>query len=1181
MDGLIKLVLIKSAKFDFNEIDIDGNSLFIGANGAGKTTLLRAILYFYTADSRSLGISSSKKISFSDYYFEYEHSYLVYIYKKDDKYVLVTVYKQANNIKFRFCLFGEQPNIKDIFIEDDKPIEHSKLWIKLRELGLLSNPQNGVEYKKTLYSKNTKLQYLSLFEAKEYDGFVKTLSNIFINNKVDSDAIKKVIVSSLDVDKKIDIDSIKRYLETFNTTYQDILTYTKHQKTIITLISFLNNYEQNKNDTQENFSTLANSKDIVNQEIKNIQNKNITLKEKETTLTAQKTKENELFSKKVKKLNESIGVIKQKIKTTKEKSEFYKQENIDEKITKYDSLSSLNNELQVVLKQREFLTKEHQELEQSHQNQLQAILNQYISEQNEIQNSKSNQANSKSKKILQINTKLNDDKQELFNSFIKDEDGLKIKQNKFTFDTQELKHNLSNTKKENYIFKYQEQLDKLQVEQKDISKNIDELNKSMVSKDSELLSYQNNHHQEMENISQKEQYALQEISKKIEKIQKLINPDKNSLTYKIYENKLDIDKYLYFLNDDALNSNIDITINDKSSKTKIFELDILDFQAPKTTLSNTLKNNVKILEDKQKEFIKLHDDKNKDLRNFENKIYRDKRELDEGIKKLNINLTTITTKISNLINQSKVLSDEFIEDKNIKINKINSDIKNINKYQESLNSELEQLIKIKNTKINSLKSNSTKEINQFEKEYKSKIELLDKAFDNLKIDKKQKENEQIQNYQDLLKTKNIDIFKLEELTIKENQLKKSIKTTNSYATIINNYKYDKDEYFDRLKTTTLNLKLQNNELDSLTLEHNNSIDIITKQHKEITISLNQNNISLSQKENSIQRVNSFEQSDILKRCINLGIKYTPNNSYINIDTLLSNISNLTTSYNELETNINKTISKLGVIFDNSLNIKRELDFIATAYKIQEFEQNNMIAKYKDLLSTNLNQIIKTSIDEYNHLITHSGKIESLVNKITKLFKQISIGVIDELSLRYSRSNNKVIEILSAIKDLNEQNPYSYGVSLFSDSGNSDDMIKMLKKLRDTIEFDVVKSIELEDSFVLEFRVIENGNDSRYQSSLDMIGSNGTDVLVKSMIYIAMLHIFKSRSTKKDVAVSVILDEIGILSQRYLKELIEFANQYSIYFINGAPDEKLIGTYKRVSLVRNINNISIVQELIAK
>ena len=118
MDGLIKVALIKSAKFDYTEVNVDGNSLFIGANGAGKTTLLRAILYFYTGSSTGLGISSSKKISFSEYYFEYENSYIVYIYKKDDKYVLVTVYKDSG-IKFRFTLCNILPNIKDIYIDEE------------------------------------------------------------------------------------------------------------------------------------------------------------------------------------------------------------------------------------------------------------------------------------------------------------------------------------------------------------------------------------------------------------------------------------------------------------------------------------------------------------------------------------------------------------------------------------------------------------------------------------------------------------------------------------------------------------------------------------------------------------------------------------------------------------------------------------------------------------------------------------------------------------------------------------------------------------------------------------------------------------------------------------------------------------------------------------------------------
>ena len=84
MDGLISISLIKSAKFDFAQLPLDGNTLCVGANGAGKTTLLRAVLFFYVANGRTLGINSNKKVAFSDYYFEYENSYIAYVYKKGD-----------------------------------------------------------------------------------------------------------------------------------------------------------------------------------------------------------------------------------------------------------------------------------------------------------------------------------------------------------------------------------------------------------------------------------------------------------------------------------------------------------------------------------------------------------------------------------------------------------------------------------------------------------------------------------------------------------------------------------------------------------------------------------------------------------------------------------------------------------------------------------------------------------------------------------------------------------------------------------------------------------------------------------------------------------------------------------------------------------------------------------------
>ena len=50
---------------------------FIGTQGVGKSTVLRAILFFYNADTQKLGIPVEKQ-SYTEYYFPYSNSYIIY-----------------------------------------------------------------------------------------------------------------------------------------------------------------------------------------------------------------------------------------------------------------------------------------------------------------------------------------------------------------------------------------------------------------------------------------------------------------------------------------------------------------------------------------------------------------------------------------------------------------------------------------------------------------------------------------------------------------------------------------------------------------------------------------------------------------------------------------------------------------------------------------------------------------------------------------------------------------------------------------------------------------------------------------------------------------------------------------------------------------------------------------------
>src|ERR1035438_1365629 len=94
-------------------------------------------------------------------------------------------------------------------------------------------------------------------------------------------------------------------------------------------------------------------------------------------------------------------------------------------------------------------------------------------------------------------------------------------------------------------------------------------------------------------------------------------------------------------------------------------------------------------------------------------------------------------------------------------------------------------------------------------------------------------------------------------------------------------------------------------------------------------------------------------------------------------------------------------------------------------------------------------------------------------------------------------------------------------------------------------------IRLSDSFELQFRIKENDNDTDWVEKLSNVGSDGTDVLVKAMINIMLLNVFKESASKrfKDFRLHCMMDEIGKLHPNNVKGILKFANDRNILLIN--------------------------------
>ena len=94
------------------------------------------------------------------------------------------------------------------------------------------------------------------------------------------------------------------------------------------------------------------------------------------------------------------------------------------------------------------------------------------------------------------------------------------------------------------------------------------------------------------------------------------------------------------------------------------------------------------------------------------------------------------------------------------------------------------------------------------------------------------------------------------------------------------------------------------------------------------------------------------------------------------------------------------------------------------------------------------------------------------------------------------------------------------------------------------------------------------NDTGFIEKIANVGSEGTDILVKAMINIMLLNVFKEGASRKfkDFKLHCMMDEIGKLHPNNISGILKFANDRNIILINGSPTELNRDAYKHVYLL---------------
>ena len=114
--------------------------------------------------------------------------------------------------------------------------------------------------------------------------------------------------------------------------------------------------------------------------------------------------------------------------------------------------------------------------------------------------------------------------------------------------------------------------------------------------------------------------------------------------------------------------------------------------------------------------------------------------------------------------------------------------------------------------------------------------------------------------------------------------------------------------------------------------------------------------------------------------------------------------------------------------------------------------------------------------------------------------------------------------------------------------------------------------------------MENDNDSGWVEKLANVGSEGTDILVKAMINIMLLNVFKDNASRKfkDFRLHCMMDEIGKLHPNNVKGILKFANDRNILLINSSPTSYNASDYRYTYLLsKDSRSITSIKRLIKK
>jgi hypothetical protein len=1221
MKYLNKIIFINSAdkSLPYAEVNLDGNTHFIGTQGVGKSTLLRAILFFYNADKQKLGIPREKK-TFDEYYFPYQNSYIIYEVKTETGAFCVLAFKSQSRVAFRFI---DSEYKTGYFIDNEGKVAES--WEVVRDnLGRIDYSRKKIDsyedYRNILYGNNKGLsneyRKYALLESRQYQNIPRTITNVFLNAKLDAEFVKETIIKSLNEDEiKIDLETYKSHLRDFEVELNDIQKWTEKNRSGESILE-----EQAKNVSKfySNLKFLEKDKEELAKQlgwaVNNVQKQQPITQELLTAKELKKKKADEklneldsIFAKKQGDIQKQIGEFSGKLRDISSKRKHYEALNINEIIRRVSAKNSLDLEKTNLANEKTILTSKFREIQQRYE----ALLKQLENQLKEFENAKQNEINTAKANFVDFKDEMSKQYETIFGNIrTQHEAELEMAQSLVNDKEREItnqKIKQAETKSKRFY----------ELEIANCNKEILELN-SKISTAENIINQAKQEQKNLESAWLLEEKGIKaDNERKVEKqnenitkrksqiaeIDNKIENSKDSLYGWLNEQVPDwqnsigqvIDDKVLFSqglnpqkvsdnNSDFYGISIDLQEIDKEVKT------IADYEKDKSVLQRQIT-------EIQKSIAALDAQMNKDLENLRIRFHK---KIKEQRGKISDNECSIT------------ISKPKLESKGVELNELSSKASSEKQSAlQNIKNELNRLSEEKlkdEEKVEKIKQSIDKQLNDKKKEKTAKIEaekqktneLYNKINDEISAEKENcsnKESEIKNRQKSEFDAKGADTKRISEIDLRISEIETELSFIETNRDRVAEYNKDKRELFDHeaefKAEKTSNEKQLAVEQQKYEQKKNEFIAEIGQHKAEIE----RINKTLSAFSDDLLAFETFKNSEVFLPLEHFVTNFSDENkTEIPVTKIVNQINQTHYQSKDRFTDLTEAINKFTGNFqeNNLFSFKTKFvsrtDYFEFADNLQEFIENDKISEFKKRVEERFAHIIRQIGTETNELISREGEISQVVNEINKDFEVRNfVGAIKKMELRTEKSANAIFQLLVEIKSFNDENTFEFGLpNLFSSSGQAsknEKAILYLKQLSKEMANSREKEILLSDSFELEFRVVENDNDTSWTNKLTNVGSEGTDTLVKAMINIMLLNVFKERATRKnkgDFSLHCMMDEIGKLHPTNVKGILKFANDRNILLINSSPTSYNAADYKYTYiLLKNSKNITSVKRIVTK